>query len=117
MKNWFYSVAGATLVLASTITVLDFATRKKKEKDPNATALAFGLIGLAAGMALASKPAINDSKKLALDEDVINDEDAALVHQNISEVLGTTADRGPKVKKLHEIEVDEETSIEDFIFD
>ena len=85
--------------------------------DTSVVSLLAGIAGLAAGMAIASKPERDAVRRLKMD-DVIDSEDAELMDRNISEVLGVAADRG-KVSREHlqHIEVDEETSIEDFIFD
>lgn len=116
-ENLFYRIAGASVAAISVALITDYSVRAGKKKDTSIVSLLAGIAGLAAGMAIASKPERDAVRRLQV-EDMIDEEDADLMGRNISEVLGVAADRGTVSRDhLHRIEVDEETSIEDFIFD
>lgn len=116
-ENLFYRIAGASVAAISVALITDYSVRAGKKKETSVVSLLAGIAGLAAGMAIASKPERDAIRRLKMD-DVIDGEDAELMDRNISEVLGVAADRGSVSRDhLHRIEVDEETSIEDFIFD
>ena len=88
MKKFVLSMAGAATVLASAITLIDYASRKSQGKNACVGKLVFGVVGSLAGTALVvACEKATPRKELVLD-DMISDEDVALMHTNISEVLG-----------------------------
>ncbi len=115
MKKERYPLIGAILMAASAITVADYAVRKTKKKAVSAAILFTGMAGLVIGTAMVLQPEAENIKKLAID-DMMTDEDVALVNSNIYEVLSNGVERPASHEKLRTIEIDEETSIEDFIF-
>lgn len=63
-KKTGYLVAGATMVLASSALILDFAIRKRAKKAVMAAGVLVGIAGIAAGVAVASYPKVDAVKKL-----------------------------------------------------
>ena len=116
-ETMFYRITGAALTAVSIALVTDYTIRARKKTGASVVSLLAGIAGLAAGAAIASKPERDAIRRLKV-ENMIEEDEAELMDQNISEVLGLAADRGtPERDHLHKIELDEETSIEDFIFD
>lgn len=115
MNKLILTVAGAATMLVSAIVLVDYASRKAAKKKASAGELVVGLVGAAAGAAVTVYAQKADQKKELLIEDMLDAEDIALMHENISEVLGTGAEHTKKPEQLRTIEVDEDTSIEDFI--
>lgn len=117
MNKFILSLAGAATVLASAIALIDYGHRKSKCKPAPGAELALGLIGVAAGAAVALLAEKKEVEKSLLADEMLDIEELALMHGNIAEVLGYSADHHHEpAAKLRTIEVDEETSIEDFIF-
>ena len=117
MNKFIISLAGAATVLVSAIALIDYGNRKAKCKPAPGAELALGLIGAAAGAAIALLAEKELPKHDLLVEDMLDEEELALMQGNIAEVLGYSADHHHEAAaKLRTIEVDEETSIEDFIF-
>ena len=115
MNKLVLSIAGAATVLVSAIALIDYASRKSAQKKACTGELVAGIVGAVAGTAVAVYAHKSAEKKDIVIEDILDDEDIALMNANISEVLGTGAEHSKKPEKLRTIEVDEETSIEDFI--
>lgn len=111
-----FTLAGAAVMVSSVITIADYVVRRSKAKSSHAGELIAGIAGIAIGVALAAEPKRRErSSKLVVD-DMFNDEDAALAHEQIRETLNQETDRGSlPTDHLRTIEVDSETSIEDFI--
>ena len=115
MNKLLLTVAGAATLLISTAVLIDYAARKASHKKACSGELLVGIAGAAAGAAVALYAQKTAEKKDLLIEDMLDEEDLALMNENISEVLGAGAEHTQKPEKLRTIEIDEETSIEDFI--
>ena len=109
------TIASAVVSAASVALVVDYASKKKKDQD-SATPLVLGVLGLVTSAVVAGIPDYLSAKKLMV-EDMLNDDEADLMDENISEVLNYTADQKKKADHMQQIELDEDTTIEDFIFD
>ena len=112
-KNVNYYLAGAALAIVSTTFVVSFAVKKAQKGKAYAGLLLAGLAGYIISAAVTTEPVREVAKKLEV-EDLLDDADTDLMEANISEILGNSADRGAAPRKLRQIEVDEEASIEDF---
>lgn len=103
-------------MVSSVITIADYAVKRSKAKTSHAAELIAGIAGVAIGVALAAEPKRREQSRRLVVDDMFNDEDAALAHEQIRETLNQEADRGAApTDHLRTIEVDNETSIEDFI--
>lgn len=107
-------IASAAITAASIAAIVTYSIKKATKKPVSAGLLILGSLGIAAGAALSTKPSRDAVKELG-NEPLLDEEDTDLMQVNISEILGNTADRGTAPEKLRHIEVDEETTIEDFI--
>ena len=114
MKKLIFTIAGAVTFAASVAVIVDFSVRKANKKRAYSAELIGGIAGVAAGIALALYPQIEDSKKLAL-HDMLDEEDERLMNQNISEVLNENSVNQKKNGEPRKIEVDEDATIEDFM--
>lgn len=114
-KKVLLSMAGSVAAIVSTVAVVDYINRKIVRKDPYGLQLTAGLLGLAAGTALAvwAQMKLKDDEEVIAD--VLTDEDVAMMDENISEVLGSSAEHTEKPAQLRKIEVDEDATIEDFM--
>jgi hypothetical protein len=111
-KKSLLTVLGAAGAIASGAAIVDFIAKKANRRSGGGLGLSLGLTGLVASTALllyAQTSPIGEEEY----EDMLSDEDIALMDANISEVLGSSEDRAEK--KPSGIEVDEDTTIEDFI--
>ena len=117
-QKMILTIAGAAVIASSVITVIDYIERKKHDKISHVTELLAGLAGVAVGALLASEPKRQETREKLIVEDMFGEEDVALANEQIRETLGNGADRGEPVATAPQrtVEVDEETSIEDFIF-
>ena len=114
-ERLLYTVAGAAVALTSVALVAGYSVRKAKQKSGGVGLLLAGLAGLAVGAALAYKPELDAKRGLTVDE-LFNDGDMELMQQNISEVLGVSAEQAEAQRApRREIELDEEATIEDFL--
>ena len=109
-----YFLTGAAVAAVSAALVVDYAVRKKKEKTVYAGLLLAGIAGFVGSAILAYQPEKQARKQLTV-TDMLDDADVSLVHQNISEVLKDTADRGGQVRTPRNVEVDEDATVEDFM--
>ena len=110
-----FTLAGAAVMVGSLITIVDFAERKRKSKPSHVGELIAGIAGLAVGVALTSEPDRRARRSVVVD-DMFTDEDVELANEQIRETLNNGVDRGSQpTNHLRTIEVDSETSIEDFI--
>lgn len=114
-KKVLFSMAGAVTAIASTVVVVDYINRKVVRKEPYGAQLAAGLLGLAAGTALTVWAQLKMQDEENVIVNVLTDEDIALMDENISEVLGSSAEHTEKPAQLRKIEVDEDATIEDFM--
>ena len=114
-ERLLYTVTGAAVALASVALVAGYTVRKAKQKSGAAGFLLAGLAGLAVGAALAYKPELDAKRGLTVDE-LFNDGDMELMQQNITEVLGVSAEQTEEQRApRREIQLDEEATIEDFL--
>ncbi len=87
MKKHIFALAGASVTLASAVALLTYTAKKKKNQNPSVALLLSGTAGCLLGTALAVLPEILDTyQKLAID-DLMDEEDLALMEQHIAEVL------------------------------
>ena len=112
-RKEFY-IASAVTTAVSVAGIVTYAVKKATKGKACAWLLLAGMAGLAASAALVTKPDRDAAKSLA-EEILLDDADADLMQLNISEILGTGADHVETPKKLRQIEVDEDATIEDFI--
>lgn len=116
MKKIVYSIASVAVTATSVALLAGYTVKKKKTDEANLGMLVAGIAGLFVGAAIALEPTRQAAKGLVMEGDVMTEDDVDLMHENISEVLGTgAADRGKKAENLRQIELDEEASIEDFM--
>ena len=115
MNKKMYFIAGAAVAAVSAAMVVGYAVKKKKEQAMGAGLLLAGIAGFVGSAILAYQPEKEAQQKLTV-HDMLDESDEALMHENFSEILGGAADRGTTPEKLRHIEVDEDTTIEDFIF-
>jgi len=114
-KKTLLTILGAAGAVASGAAIVDFIGKKATRRQGGALELALGITGLAASASVllyAQTTPIGDEEDY---EDMLTDEDIALMDANISEVLGSSEDRPVKAEKPSGIEVDEDATIEDFI--
>ena len=114
-KKTLLSMAGAVAAIASTVVVVDYINRKVVRQKPYGAQLVAGILGLAAGTALTVFAQMKMQDETNVIVDVLTDEDIAMMDENISEVLGTSAEHTEKPEQLRKIEVDEDATIEDFM--
>ena len=92
MKKRIFALAGASVTLASAVTLLTYTAKKKKNQDPSVALLLSGAAGCLLGTALAILPEILDTyQKLAID-DLLDEEDLSLMERHITEVLSPAPD-------------------------
>lgn len=115
MKNLAYSVAGAAVGIVSAILLTDYSLRKKQDRPAYTGVLLASVAGLIAGAAIAYQPEREAKKCLTVQENLLDENEISRVKESANEVLGHSADRGTAPENLRTIEVDEETSIEDFL--
>ncbi len=119
MKKFALSMAGAATVLASAAILIDYGHRKSRCAEASPAKLTAGIIGAVAGFALAVLGDINLPERRLIGDldlaDMLDEDDIALMDENISEVLGASAEQVAKPEKRRTIELDEEATIEDFI--
>ncbi len=119
MKKFIMSMAGAATVLASAAILIDYGHRKSKNAAAHPAELAAGILGALAGVALAVLSEVELPKRKTISDlnlcDMLDEDDIALMNQNISDVLGASAEQVAKPEKLRHIELDEDATIEDFM--
>lgn len=114
-KRTLLTVLGTAGAVASGAAIVDFIAKKASRRSGGGIELALGLTGLVASASLflyAQTSPIGDVEEY---EDMLSDEDIALMDANISEVLGSSEAHPQKKEAPTGIEVDEDASIEDFI--
>ncbi len=114
-KKTLLTILGTAGAVASGAAIVDFIGKKASRRAGGGIELALGLTGLAASTSLilyAQTSPIGEEEEY---EDMLSDEDIALMDANISEVLGSSEERPAKKETPSGIEVDEDASIEDFI--
>ncbi len=116
-KKKIASFVGVATVFASAIALIDYGNRKAKNKTASLAELTLGIIGAAVGItltAIAERNPLKTTEKEVLN--LFDESDVDRMVQNISEVLGNSAETKKLEKPMRTIEIDEEDSIEDFIF-
>ena len=114
-SNLFYTLSGAFVTASSAFTVAHYITRRECKRSASAMELALGLAGLAVGTFLLCEPDRKARKRVVVEE-LFDDKEADLTDRRIREVLGKSAERPAEpAPRRRPVEVDEETSIEDFI--
>ncbi len=116
MKKLVCSLTSALLTASSVALIVDYSVRKKKEQTAHPAKLIGGILGLAAGAMVSYLPDHAANKKLPV-EQLIDETEEETMNQNIAEVLGSRSEQPSKKAPPRTIELDDETSIEDFIFD
>ena len=114
-KKSLLTILGAAGAIASGAALVDFAAKKASKRSGGGLELALALTGLAASTSLilyAQTTPIGEEQEY---EDMLSDEDIALMDANISEVLGSSEEHPASAEKSSDIEIDEDASIEDFI--
>ena len=114
-KKSLLTIAGAAGAVASSALIADFILRKNTQKKTNATELVLGISGLTASASVIAYAHLSKIEEESEYEDMLTEEDIALMDANISEVLGSSEERPVKAEKPSGIEVDEDATIEDFI--
>ena len=87
MKKTIYTIAGASLAVFSA-TAAGVAIGKKKKEASAAPMILLGSLGVAAGAVIALVPRVQELRQRMVLDDLLDDEDLALMEENISEVLG-----------------------------
>ena len=87
MKKTIHTIAGASLAIFSA-TAAGVAIGKKKKESSAAPMILLGSLGVAAGAAIALIPRVQELRQKMVLDDLLDDEDLALMEKNISEVLG-----------------------------
>ena len=114
-KSSLFTLVGAAVLFSSLVTVVDYPVRKKRAKTSYAAELIAGTAGLILGAVLVAEPTQQARRALAK-TDLLDDESAAETEQQIKEDMNLSVDRGTQPSTpVRTIEVDDETSIEDFI--
>ena len=112
-------LTGAAVAVGSLIAIADYADRKRRDRAAHPVELVAGIAGLLVGAVLATEPRRRENRERVLVDDMFTDEDAALADEQIRETLNReddgAAEAVPPADRLRTIEVDNETSIEDFI--
>ena len=114
-KRSLLTVLGTAGAVASGAAIVDFILKKASRREGGFLELALGVTGLAASasvMIYAQTQPIGAEEDY---EDMLSEEDIALMDTNISEVLGSADERPVRREKPSGIEIDEDASIEDFI--
>ena len=114
-KKFMLTLAGAAGAIASGIAIADAIVEKTSHRKNADLLLAGGITGLVASSALIAFAQLTQEEEEQEYEDMLSDEDIALMDTNISEVLSNSAEQPATTDTLQAIEVDEEASIEDFI--
>lgn len=114
-KKALLTILGAAGAVASGAAIVDFIGKKVSRRPGGALELALGVTGLAASVSVflyAQTSPIGNEEDY---EDMLSEDDIALMDENISEVLGKSEERPVKQERPTGIEVDEDTTIDDFI--
>ena len=110
------TAAGVILALGSSIAIADYIDRKARGKRSAHTAeLVLGIAGVVAGAGLTigvNRPA----RHKIIVEDMFEDDELDLAHEQIRETLNTGVERGVFAPDyLSDVAADEEPATEDFI--
>ena len=114
-KRSLLTILGTAGAIASSAAIVDFIVKKASRRTGGAIELALGLTGLAASTSVILYAQTSPIGAEEDYEDMLSEEDIALMDANISEVLGSSEDHPVQRATVSDIEVDEDASIEDFI--
>lgn len=87
MKKTVYTIAGAAVAIFSAAASGVAIGRKKKEASAAPMVLS-GILGVTAGAVIALIPRVQELKQKMVFDDLLDEDDVALMEENISEVLG-----------------------------
>ena len=87
MKKTVYTIAGAAVAIFSA-TAAGVAIGKKKKEASAAPMVLSGILGVASGAVIAMIPRVQELKQKMVLDDLLDDEDVALMEENIAEVVG-----------------------------
>lgn len=93
MKKELFKIAGASLTLAGTASLLIGGLQRGKRGTP--VAITLGALGVASGIALAVIPEIIDVRRKYDCELQISDEEIELIDRSIPDALGEVEDQTP----------------------
>ena len=116
MKKSLLPLAGATLMLGSVIAITEAAVSKKKSRGASAVQTLAGIAGLVSGVVLALQPAKARYEAGTTVQSLVSEEDEQVLRKHINEILGEHVERGTAPAQMQQIEVDDDTTIDDFIF-
>ena len=86
-QKMLLTLAGVAVVAGSVVAVADYMRRKKEEKTAHIAELILGIAGVAAGTLIATEPKRQANRSLLEVDDIFEDEDIDLAHQQIRETL------------------------------
>lgn len=113
-SNLFYTLSGAFVTAASAFAVAHYITRRECKRSASPIELMMGFAGLGVGTFLLCEPDRKARKRVVVEE-LFDQKEADLTDRRIREVLGKSVERpAEQTPRRRPIEVDEETSIEDF---
>ncbi len=90
MKKRICSITGGAVAVLSAV-LTGYALGKKEEKSA-APIIASGLLGIMSGAAIAAIPLVLETKQKMVLDTLMDEEDIALLEENISEVLGNAVE-------------------------
>lgn len=93
MKKQILKMAGASLALAGTASLLIGATQRSGKKA--SLAIMLGALGVASGIALNVIPEMLDARRKSEQELQISDEEIELIDRSIPDALGEVEDQTP----------------------
>ncbi len=123
VKNWspetkkriVYAATGVAVAVGSAIAVADYLDRVRRKKSATVAELIAGVAGLAAGIVIATEPK-REEKRAVVIEDLFDEDELRLIYQQINETLNVHVDGEATIPAPRRtIEVDDDTTIEDFI--
>ena len=91
MKKRICSITGAAVAVFSAVTA-GYALGKKEPQKSAAPIIGAGMLGVMAGAMIAVIPQVLEAKQKLMLDPLMDDEDVALMEENISEVLGKPID-------------------------
>ncbi len=113
-SNLFYTLSGAFVTVTSAFALAHYVTRRECGRSASSAELMMGLAGIGVGTFLLCEPDRRARKRVVVEE-LFDEKEADLTGRRIREVLGKNAEQPEEsVPRRRPIEVDEETSIEDF---
>ena len=114
-KKHLLHIAATASVFAAGALISDFSVKKGVHKKASPAELILGISGLVISSSLFAYAYLSREEEEPEYEDMLNDEDIALMDSNIAEVLGSSVEQTEKPLALRDVEIDDEATIEDFI--